>query len=200
MEAIDDHGRAAAGALCVRRVVVTGSECTGKTTLARALAEHYDTIWTPEHVREFVKSRGAAPTFDDVEAIARGEIAVEEETARRVDRILILDTDLLSTIVYSRHYYDACPGWIEDEFRECSADFYLLAGIDVPWAPDGIYRDRGDRRVEMQALFRKALVTRRLSFVEVGGPHEERMMTATRAIDGVLKSGKRNPASPSATP
>ena len=49
----------------------------GKTTLARALAEHYETVWTPEYVREFVRSRGAAPTVDDVEAIARGQMALE---------------------------------------------------------------------------------------------------------------------------
>jgi NadR type nicotinamide-nucleotide adenylyltransferase len=191
LEAIDEHRRPFAGVRRVKRVVVTGSECTGKTTLARGLAEHFGTIWTPEHVRDFVRSKGAAPTSDDVEAIARGQMAIEDATARGGSRLLVLDTDLLSTIVYSHHYYDACPGWIEDEFRNRSADLYLLAGIDVPWAPDGIYRDRGDRRVEMQGLFRKALVTRRLPFVEVDGPHTDRMEIAIRSIEEALKSGKR---------
>ena len=43
------------------RVVVTGSECTGKTTLATELAQHYDTVWVPEFLRQFVEEKGAAP-------------------------------------------------------------------------------------------------------------------------------------------
>jgi len=56
------------------RVVVTGSECTGKTTLAETLAEHYGTVVVPEFVRYYVREKGAAPEYRDVEAIARGQI------------------------------------------------------------------------------------------------------------------------------
>ena len=40
------------------RVVVTGSECTGKTTLATELAQHYGTAWVTEFVRQFVEAKG----------------------------------------------------------------------------------------------------------------------------------------------
>lgn len=60
------------------RVVVTGSECTGKTTLAAALAAAYDTVWVPEFARRFVRDKGAPPTFDDVEPIARGQMRLED--------------------------------------------------------------------------------------------------------------------------
>ncbi len=165
------------------RVVVTGSECTGKTTLARALAEHYDTVWVPEYVRQFVRDKGAAPVYADVDAIARGQVALEDELAARASRLLIQDTDLLSTVVYSRHYYGACPGWIDEALRGRLADLYLLAGIDVPWRPDGDQRDRGDRREEMQALFRGALTSREARSIEVRGPHAERLAAATQEID-----------------
>jgi NadR type nicotinamide-nucleotide adenylyltransferase len=168
------------------RVVVTGSECTGKTTLARALADHYDTVWVPEYARRFVLAKGAAPAWEDVEPIARGQIALEESRAAGAPDLLIQDTDLLSTVVYSRHYYGACPGWVEDAARDRLADLYLLAGIDVPWSPDGDQRDRGDRREEMQALFREALESRSAAAVEVRGSHAERMTAATRPIDRLL--------------
>ena len=61
----------------VIRVVVTGSECTGKTTLAEALAESYGTVAVPEYARLFVGEKGAAPAYRDVETIARGQIEVE---------------------------------------------------------------------------------------------------------------------------
>jgi NadR type nicotinamide-nucleotide adenylyltransferase len=172
----------------VIRVVVTGSECTGKTTLASALAEHFDTLWVPEFVRRFVEEKGAAPEFADVEAIARGQMALEDRIASEASGLLIQDTDLLSTVIYSRHYYGDCPAWIENELRARAGDLYLLAGIDVPWAPDGDQRDRGDRRDEMQQLFRTALVERGNRWVEVTGPPEQRLDTATAAIDDLIRS------------
>ena len=167
------------------RVVVTGSECTGKTTLAAALAEAYDTTWVPEFARRFVREKGAPPTYDDVEAIARGQIKLEGEApnAAATASILVQDTDLLSSIVYSRHYYGDCPAWIEETFRRRVPDLYLLADIDVPWVPDGGQRDRGDRREEMQTLFRKTLGAWGLTFADVRGTLDERLAMAATVID-----------------
>jgi NadR type nicotinamide-nucleotide adenylyltransferase len=173
----------------VIHVVVTGSECTGKTTLAEGLARHYGTAWVPEFIRDFVAKRGATLTFEDVDPVAHGQIALEDRHAAQVSELLIHDTDLLSAVVYNRHYYGDCPAWIEEAFMKRAADLYLLAGIDVPWVADGLLRDRGDRREEMQELFRNALVGRRLPFTEIGGSRNERMAAAIAAIDS-LKLGR----------
>lgn len=180
------------------RVVVTGSECTGKTTLAAALAEELGVPWVPEYAREYVAGLAAPPTHADVEAIARGQIAAERRAEDRganrigvaasqgvaIDRPLLLqDTDLLSTVVYSHHYYGDCPDWIEAELARRYGDLYLLAEIDVPWVPDGAQRDRGDRRGEMQALFRNALSDRRLPFVEIRGDLPARIAASVAAIE-----------------
>jgi len=169
----------------VIRVVVTGSECSGKTTLATALAAHYHTVCVPEFVRQFVIDKGAAPDCDDVEAIAHGQIALEDERAKEA-RLLIKDTDLLNTLLYSRHYYGHCPQWIDEAFEKRAADLYLLADIDIPWVPDGEQRDRGDRREEMHELFRGALVDRRLTFTEIRGSRGERLEAAVSLIDRLI--------------
>ena len=168
------------------RVVVTGSECTGKTTLAVALAAHYGAPRVPEYARRFVRDKGSAPVYRDVDAIARGQIALEDTAAAAADRLLVQDTDLLSTVVYSRHYYGDCPGWVERALDERAADLYLLAGIDVPWVADGEQRDRGDRREEMQELFRRELIGRGLRFVEIGGSPDDRLRLAVGELDGLL--------------
>ena len=172
------------------RVVVTGSECTGKTTLAEAIATRYETVWVSEFARQFVIEKGAAPGYEDVETIARGQIALEDEKTTEASGLLIQDTDLLSTVVYRRQQYGDCPGWIEEAFAKRAADLYLLAGIDVPWVPDGKQRDRGDRREEMHELFRSALLHRRLSFAEIRGPHDERLAAAVSAIDPLMLRGQ----------
>ena len=170
------------------RVVITGSECTGKTTLAEALAAHYKATGVPEFVRTFVHEKGAAPDYGDVEAIARGQMALEDQYSAAAPSLLVQDTDLLSTLIYSIHYYRRCPAWIEEALRDRTADLYLLAGIDVPWVADGDQRDRSDRRDEMHGLFRSALVERGLRFIELSGSHEDRLATAVSEID-VLEQG-----------
>ena len=172
------------------RVVVTGSECTGKTKLAEAIATHYETVWVPEFARQFVIDKGAAPVYEDVETIARGQIALEDHKAGEASGLLLQDTDLLSTIVYSRHYFGDCPHWIEEAFEKRAAGLYLLAGIDVPWVPEGEQRDRGDRREEMHELFRSALVDRRLTYAEIRGSHGERLRAAVSQIDELLSRSR----------
>lgn len=170
------------------RITITGSECTGKTTLAKALADHYETVWVPEFARAFVSAQRVAPGYDDVNTIARGQLALDADQAADASRLLIRDTDLLSTVVYSQHYFGDCPKWIETALAAAASDLYLLAAIDVPWSPDGFQRDRGDRRDEMHGLFRAALVDRRLDFVELRGSREQRLVEARRVVDGRMKA------------
>ena len=168
------------------RVVVTGSECTGKTTLAEALATHYETTFVPEFARQFVIDKGTAPEYRDVTAIVRGQIVLENKGVHNAPDLLIQDTDLLSTILYSHHYYGYCYRWIEDTFKTRTADLYLLANIDIPWRPDTGQRDRGDRREEMHELFCHALVTHHLTFKEISGSRSKRLETAVFMIDQMI--------------
>ena len=102
----------------MKRVVLIGSESTGKTTLARRLAEHYDVEWVPEFVRDYAERKRAPLVFDDHAPIAHGQLALEDEyrvrSAERSTPLLIQDTDLLSTAVYCAHYYARCPIWLSD--------------------------------------------------------------------------------------
>jgi NadR type nicotinamide-nucleotide adenylyltransferase len=169
-----------------RRVVLTGSESTGKTTLAARLAERYGAPWTPEAARVYVKSvGGAALGYEDVERIARVHIAAADEAERRARGLLILDTDLVSTLVYSRHYYGRCPAWVEREARARLADLYLLHHPDVPWLPDAA-RDRPCSREQVHEEFRQALDAFGAKRVDVRGGFAEREARAVAALDALL--------------
>lgn len=166
-----------------RRIVLTGSECVGKTTLARELAQHFSTVFVPEFGREYVDEKGTFPDASDVEPIARGQIAREDALARLANRVLIQDTDLVSTCVYAEHYYGSCPQWIRQASIERRAHLYLLLDIDVPWTPDPPNRDRGHRREEMQELFRTALRERGIEWIDIRGSWEERRAAAVKTIE-----------------
>lgn len=166
-------------------VVVTGSECTGKTTLARDLASAYSVECVPEFVRQFVESVGGRPQFADHGPIARGQKALEDAYRSRASGVLFHDTDLLSTVAYCRAYFDRCPEWIEAAAIDGKAPLYFLCDIDVPWIADGL-RDRGDRRPEMNELFKSVLDEARANYVVISGSREARVAAARHHVDALL--------------
>jgi NadR type nicotinamide-nucleotide adenylyltransferase len=181
----------------VKRVVLIGSESTGKTTLAARLAEHLDVLSVPEFVRQYAENKGTPLDFSDHGPIARGQIALEDSyrirAAERGDPLLIQDTDLLSTAVYCAHYYGQCPRWITEAAHLRRPDLYLLMDIDIPWSADP-QRDRGHLRPEMHALFREAVERSGAPFALISGERDERFAVARRAIQGLTESVAPRPA------
>jgi NadR type nicotinamide-nucleotide adenylyltransferase len=169
----------------VKRVVLTGSESSGKSSLGLTLAERYGAALVPEFVRTFAGQKGAPIEFSDHGPIARGQIALEDDAIAAAPRLIVQDTDLLSTVVYCRHYFGRCPRWIEDAVAARKPDLYLLCDIDVPWIADGV-RDRGHARAEMHALFAAAVAESGVPFIGLRGALEERLEVAARAIDRLL--------------
>jgi NadR type nicotinamide-nucleotide adenylyltransferase len=168
----------------VIKVVLTGSESTGKTELARRLGAHFNAPVSAEFVRDFAAQKAAPLDLADHGPIARGQKAAEDAAIARARDLVILDTDLVSTVVYCEHYFGRVPQWIEAEARARAGQLYLLLETDVPWHADGV-RDRGERRDEMQALFRAKLEALRLNVVAIRGDRDERLARAVQAIEAL---------------
>lgn len=167
------------------RIVVTGSEGTGKTTLARRLAEHFASPFVPEFARSYAETIGRPLDAGDVEPIARGQIALEDSVIRAGDHLTILDTDLVSTVVYARHYYGGVPSWLTDAARTRLADLYLLLDTDIEWQADEI-RDQPHARAEIQTKFRDLLRAFEARVADIRGRDDERFSLARRAIEAWL--------------
>lgn len=166
------------------RVVLTGSESVGKTTLAGLLAAHYGVEFVPEFVRQYAAEKGAPLDFRDHGPIAKGQVALENAYIARATSLLLFDTDLVSTVVYCHHYFGRCPEFIEEAAFERRATRYLLLDVDVPWVADGV-RDREDRRNEVQQLFAETLGRFGASVTTISGSWTERFDAAVRTIDAV---------------
>lgn len=167
------------------RVVLTGSESTGKTTLARRLAEHFNAALVPEFVRGYAEAKGGIIDFEDHGPIARGQMALEDVHTVGGASLVVQDTDLLSTVVYCEHYFGKCPDWIREAAAARRPDLYLLCEIDVDWVHDGV-RDRGHMREAMQQLFRDAVLNTGVPTAAIAGDWPERLQRAIDAIDALL--------------
>ncbi|OEU70757.1 MAG: NadR-like protein [Desulfovibrio sp. S3730MH75] len=163
------------------RIVILGSESTGKTTLAIKLAEYFKVDFAKEYLREYFEMKNGILTIDDAIPIAMGQLENERLLEKKGYAPLICDTDIISSIVYSKYYFGKCPAWIEDQFSKRSRTHYLLCDIDVPWVADG-QRDKPEKREHMQNLFLNELRARNMSFDIISGDIETRLEKSVSII------------------
>ena len=174
------------------KVVLFGPESTGKTTLSRHLARHYNTVWAPEFAREYLQKKWnnerKTCEKDDLLPIAIGQMKLENKLAKRADKILICDTDLLETKVYSEEFYG---GFVDEKLNVAASenkyDLYLLTYIDTPWEEDDL-RDKPEERLEMFNAFEKALKDNNRSYILLKGDKETRLKNAIETIDKIIST------------
>ena len=172
------------------KVVLFGPESTGKTTLSKKLAEHYRTQWVPEYAREYLQDKWnkeqKACEPKDLLPIAYGQMELENALAKKANKILICDTDLLETKVYSEAYYlGYCDPLLEEHALKNTYDLYLLTYIDVPWVKDDL-RDKPEERERMFAYFNETLKKYHRNFVTLKGDKQKRFATAVEHLDKLL--------------
>ncbi|MEZ7946519.1 MAG: ATP-binding protein [Flavobacteriaceae bacterium] len=172
------------------KIVLFGPESTGKTTLSIQLAKHYNTVWVQEYARPYLQKvwnqERRTCQQKDILPIAFGQIALENRLAKRADKVLICDTDLLETKVYSSAYYGGFVDPIlEKAATENTYNLYLLTYIDTPWEADDL-RDRPEQRLEMFEAFQKALDQHHRPYLLLKGDKESRLKKAVEAIDAIL--------------
>lgn len=153
------------------RICLTGPESTGKSKLARRLAEELGAAYVGEYAREYALVHDNQLSADTVEPIARGEIANLDRVA---EARAVLDTDLISTVVYARYYYGHCAAWIEEEARRRRADLYLLLDTDIEWKPDPARDATPDAREDLFDAFRATLDEFAANWQIVSGTFDER--------------------------
>lgn len=175
---------------CIK-IVLFGPESTGKTTLSRQLAEHYNTLWVPEYAREYLQNKWniEQKTCEpkDLIPIAIGQMKLENDLAKKANKVLVCDTDLLETKVYSEAYYQGgCDPVLDKYAQENSYDLYFLTYIDIPWEADDL-RDKPNERERMFKAFEDCLKQYKKPYVLLKGGKKKRLKEAIFYIDKLLK-------------
>lgn len=133
------------------KITVFGAESTGKTTLSEKLSDEINGHWLFEYARPYLETVGPEITIDSMEAIWKGQLAIQRHAKFLVDKpFVVQDTDLFSTIGYwEQPHWEAELGpvprqLIKDAFAEKS-DLYIITRSNIPFEEDPI-RYGGDHR------------------------------------------------------
>ncbi len=170
----------------VRRVCVFGAESTGKTTLCRALSARLRTVMVPEYARTYLERRGGAVALDDMPRIARGQAAAEDALARHARGVLICDTDVLATVLWSEALFNQCPEDVSQIAKSRASDLYLLTDPCVPWQADPVrYHAEQAQRAAFHERCVAALESRGRRFVRLGADPSRCLEEAIHAIEGI---------------
>ena len=181
----------AAKAGLARRICVTGVESSGTTTLTEDLASHFGTAFVPEYGRSYWEGRRFIPSAeqwseDEFVRIATRQQDIEDDLARRANRILICDTDALTTNVWHRRYRGDYSQRVEEIADSRSYDLYLVTTPSFPFVQDGT-REGEAIRHEMHGWLTDALTSSNRKWIEVDGSPGARVAQAVAAMEPLLR-------------
>lgn len=162
-------------ALPITRVAILGAESSGKSILAEALAAHYQTVWVPEYLREFVDTQQRVPKEEEQILIATTQVQREKEFALRARDWLFCDTSPLMTAIYSRHYFQQADAALAQLEQSHTYDFTLVTAPDFPWSADGLQRESAAVRQHIHDELLRILEEREIPFLLVEGSLAERV-------------------------
>jgi NadR type nicotinamide-nucleotide adenylyltransferase len=172
----------------IKKIVVIGPESTGKSTLCKNLAEHYNTLWVREYAREYLEKNGAEYTFEDLLTIAKGQIDSEQKISNQASSIggpyLFIDTDMYVMKVWSEFVFNKCDNWILNRIAERKYNLYLLCDIDLDWMQDPL-REHPDKKIrkKLYHFYKDLMVNQSTPWCSISGNYEERFKKAVAFIE-----------------
>ncbi|KAF0866677.1 AAA family ATPase [Pseudomonas sp. LD120] len=169
-------------------LVLTGPESSGKSWLASELHARFGGLQVGEYVRHFIEQQRRDTCLADIPEIARGQLAWEDQARSRQPELLILDTHLLSNLLWSQTLFGDCPAWLESQLLARHYDLHVLLSPEgVAWSDDG--QRCQPQLAQRQAFFeatRQWLERHQQSYQVIGGDWQQRRQQAFDRVQQLL--------------
>lgn len=173
------------------KIAILGPESTGKSTLAEALAKHFDTKWVPEFAREYIEKLNIPYNFDDVCNIAHKQIEQEIEIEKiSSNGFVFFDTDLIITKVWFEYRFKKTPEFVTKWMQSHHFDLYLLCAPDLPWEFDPV-REHSDEREFFFEWYKSEIEQIRKPYIIIDGTGNQRLKKAITVLDTLNKPPKQ---------
>ncbi len=168
-----------------KRILITGPECSGKTTLATELARFYGTLWVPEYARRYLNNIGRPYEEHDLLVIARNQVKEEKEAADSGAPFIILDTSLLVIKIWSEYKYGRVDPWIQEQWESAEYDVILLCKPDIEWEFDPL-RESPQFRDQLYQAYKKYLNDGLRKHKVITGQANARLEKAVKYVQNTL--------------
>jgi|SRR5450432_271177 len=174
--------------LKLKKIVITGPESTGKSTLCEQLAMHFNTMWVPEFARKYLIEIGRSYNYNDLITIAKGQLDEEDSIAASLNApVLFIDTDMYVMKVWCEYVYNQCHPFILNEIVNRHYDGYLLCNTDLPWVKDELreYPDPKTRK-HLYLMYKDLLVNQTTPWYDIHGDYDERLQRAIQSVEQLM--------------
>lgn len=169
-----------------KKVVLVGPESTGKTVMSQELGLHYKTSFVPEYGRQYTRTKVGYLNPLDFAFIAAGQLQWEDTYARLANKLLICDTDLMTTQTWAELYGVKCPAWVATQSWNSKYHLHLLLSPDVPWVDDGTRGFPKERQRHFD-LIKRELDNRKWRYEIISGDdYDDRFNQAVYHIDKIM--------------
>ena len=164
-------------------IVITGAESTGKTTLTKRLADHFNAPFMPEIAREYVENLNRNYTFSDVETIARMQVELFNKIIKNDTRYIFIDTWLVVTKIWFEFVYNKTPDWLVKEMELTKIDLFLVCDTNLPWVYDPVRENGGANREILQDKYIQNISNLGFNYEIISGIDDERLNNAIQFIN-----------------
>lgn len=168
----------------LHKIVITGPESTGKTTLCHALAEYFKVKWVEEYARQYIDQLNRPYEMQDLIEIAKGQLFLEKKLEKEIadkDIFLFCDTDLITIKIWMEYKYGLSSIWLANQIREQAYHCYLLCDTNIPWEYDP-QRENPNDRVALFELYKRELELWNKNYFIINGGRAERLEQAVEAV------------------
>ncbi len=171
----------------ITKIAIVGAESTGKTWLSEELAKHYHTVWVPEYARDYFNHSDIYNyTLEDLIAIAKKQIELENEWIKKSNRLLFCDTTLITLKIWAELEFKTTPTFIEEYLQKIKYDFYFITNNQMPWVQDNLRENKHSR--DLLFLMNEVEVKKsKIPYFIVSGLGNERLNNSISIVDNLLK-------------
>lgn len=172
----------------VKKIAIVGPESTGKSTLSKQLAQHYNVPWVPEYARYYCANLTAPCTLQDEINMFHGQVALEDAVLDTTQSdFLVCDTTFITIKIWSDAFFGKTPQFVIDALYERPYDLYLLMDIDLPWEDDPL-RDFPNQRAHFMQVWKTELAAIGANYKLVGGTGTSRFNNAVNVVQAFLNT------------
>ena len=173
----------------LKRIAIIGPESTGKTWLAHKLSTHYKTKMVEEYARIYFDGKEYSYDADILVEIAKGQLKIENATARKSEGVIFCDTDFIVMKIWAKVVFGFVPEWIDKQVTKHVYDLYLLCYPDLNWEPDSLRKNSHNRQY-IYNLFVQELEDKKFNYKVIKDLGDNRLNNAISFVDELLKNGK----------